>query len=175
MAHVIRTLGPIKEKEGQHGSLRIYAVQFEGSDDWVDIAQMATSTPPKVGMSLEGTITDTKYGKKFERAKSGSFSGQTRSAGKSAEEIVSIQRQVALKAAVETVRDFYAAERTIQATPLSVDLRGYVNQVINAATAFERHLETGAPAQVDIKPSDSLDAAIIALGGEEVPYEEPQV
>lgn len=99
------------------------------------------------GQEIEGDWRTDAYGNsKFEVAKSSS--GFSKGGGKSPEEIQSIQRQCALKAAVDVVRDF-----TAQLGSKPTELKDYVNQVINAATAFGRHLETGAPV---VKPQEVL-------------------
>lgn len=152
--------------DSKFGPMVKYTVQFEGMEDAVELSQKPDTAAPKAGDTLEGIIEATQYGKKFKKAQ-GTSNGFSRGQGKSPEEMTSIQRQVALKAAVEAVRDWYSTKDEVP------DLKGHVANIINTAVAFERHLESGAPMAEPKEANDTFDAATAVtdvLGGEEVPF-----
>src|SRR5688500_4252543 len=140
MSYKIKSLGPVKDVQSKYGALKVYSVQFEGSDDWVEVNQKPESAAPAVGQELEGNIEDTPYGKRFKKAQGagGSFGGSrvqdpaTRS---------SIERQSALKASVDAVRDYYAIVPDPELT-----LEKYVTKVVNVTNIFAKAI-AGADAK----------------------------
>src|SRR5215213_5803621 len=132
MSYKIKTLGPVKEVQSKYGPLKVYTIQFEGSDDWVEVNQKPESPVPTVGQELEGTIEDTQYGKRFKKAQGagGGFQGNrapdpaTRS---------SIERQSAMKASVDAVRDYY----NIVPDP-ELTLEKYVTKIVNITNVFAK-------------------------------------
>lgn len=89
----------VREYETKFGEMKSYKVRFEGSQDVVEISQKASTPAPTVGQELEGTITDTEYGKKFKKA-----FGQTGFQGGRKEDPAkqdSIMKQTSLKAAAQ--------------------------------------------------------------------------
>jgi hypothetical protein len=149
MSYKIKQLGPVSEYDTQNGKMKKYTVQFEGSDDWVELSQKPTTPAPTVGQELDGTIEDTQYGKKFKKAygAGGGFAG-----GKAQDPATrgSIERQSALKASVEAVSDYYEIVPDPELT-----LEKYVTKIVNVTNVFAK-----AIAGADAGPAPAQPSAI---------------
>jgi hypothetical protein len=165
MSYKITSVGPDKEITTQNGKFKVYSIQLEGVG-WVELMQKPETAAPNAGQELEGTVEDTQYGKRFKKAQGagGSFGGNraqdpaTRS---------SIERQSALKASVDAVRDYYAIVPDPELT-----LEKYVTKVVNVTNIF-----TKAIAGADAKQPEAQAQHSEVLGGQEVdqlPGEKPE-
>jgi hypothetical protein len=116
-SYTVTAVNGTRDWESKYGPMRSYTINLEGSDGQaamnIELAQKQTTTPPSVGQSLEGTIDwDGKFGPKFKKEQ-GSFGGGGGAPAPSAPvgkrdpgQQDSIERQVALKSAVELVNTF---------------------------------------------------------------------
>lgn len=171
----ISTLGPIKEiNSGTDKVFKVYSVQFEGSEDWIDINQKPATPAPTVGQELEGEIEKTNWGYRFKKAASGFSGGFQKGGSTDPATRTSIERQTALTRAVEAVYNC----NTLKGADLSaITLSDYSNAIMAAAAKFATYLETGKAVLVDPRQNNEtagFDQAIADLGGEEVesiPYE----
>jgi hypothetical protein len=126
--------------QGAHGEMYKYTVQLEGEADTVEVSQKPDTPAPQPGETLEGSIESTQYGKRFKKE----FKGGTGFSGgrvNSPEDRASIERQVSLKAAVETVRDFHTFTNESKFT----DLADYRDEIIITAKAFAAALGNANP------------------------------
>jgi hypothetical protein len=152
MAYSIRTLGPSESFKTQYGEMLKYTVQFEGSEDWVQINQKPDSPAPKVGDTLEGTIETTQYGKRFKKAQGpGGFTGGRQN---DPETRGSIERQSALKVASEAVYNWHMLNNDEH----RADLDTYMVEIITTAKKFQAHLGNVNP-QTTVKVEEDLPPA----------------
>jgi hypothetical protein len=118
-----------------------------------------------VGQEVEGEWKDTQYGRKFEVARSGGFTGGRTS---SPEERASIERQSALKAAVEATRDSYTipSEGVEKLSP-----EQYVAAVLMTAKKFEAFLHNnGAQTMVRDEPPVEARQAQGEINVDSIPF-----
>jgi hypothetical protein len=136
VSYKIKSVGKNKDIQSNFGPLRVYDVEFEG-EGWVEITQKPDSPAPQIGQDLDGTIEDTKWGKKFRRAQANypGGGGGFRKGGDSPETRRSIQAQSALNAAERTVFGFYSLQSDDKLT-----LEKYRDEIIMVAKAYEGHL-----------------------------------
>jgi hypothetical protein len=137
----IKTVGPVSEFPTKFGTMKKYSLQFEGSDDWVNLNQKPESPAPTVGQELEGTIEDSQFGKQFKKATqaSGAF-GAPKATDPATR--ASIEAQTSLNAAVTAVRDYYpfASEDELKGMKLS----GYIGKIIQVSKLFASSLAGSA-------------------------------
>lgn len=146
MSYTIKTVGPSKEITTKYGPLKVYSVQFEGAEDWVEINQKPESPAPTAGDNLDGTIESTQYGKRFKKAQvAGGFTGGRQT---DPETRGSIERQTALKEAREAVYNFQ-----VLADGKPSDLDAYIVEIIATAKKFQAYLGN-ANAQTTVKAED---------------------
>lgn len=120
--------GTVKTKFGEFDK---YAVQLEGETDTVELLQKPDSPALTVGQELDGTIEDTQYGKRFKKTQqAGGGFGGSRAADPATR--ASIERQSALKAAVEAMYNY--SQVYGQDEKLSVN--AYTNRIVNLTNAF---------------------------------------
>lgn len=69
MSYVISDISTdISTYSSQHGDFKSYKVRFnQTGDDVIQISQKASTPAPKVGDTLEGSIEETSFGKKFKK------------------------------------------------------------------------------------------------------------
>lgn len=107
----------------------------------------------EVGKEYEGEMKDGK----FEIARSfGGFGGRSQDPATRA----SIERQSALKAAVEAVHDYYGLMGITQDEKNPFALKTYIAQIVNVTNVFATATATGAPA-VEAKPAPKLSDVVI--------------
>jgi hypothetical protein len=135
-----------------------YTVQFEGSDDAVEVSQKPTTAAPKPGDEMDGTIETTQYGKRFKKA-AGSGDGFNRAAGPATR--ASIEAQTSLNAAVTTVRDYYALLEP--GTNSELKLSEYVGKVVQVSKVF-----AGTLAGKDVGADPVATVQEVMPGAEEV-------
>lgn len=172
MNYTVTNAMKTREYAGKYGTMHSYAMQLEGVDATVELSQKPETAPPKSGDTLDGTIEDTQYGKRFKKAQpANSFSGGTTSRQNDPDTRASIERQSALKAAVETVRDYYTwAGITIPKDKEAERLSVYVNEIANVTKTFTQVL-AGTPVVEAKTQGQVFDETIAAARADEPPIE----
>jgi len=151
MSYKIKNIGPDKEITTNNGTFKVYSLQFDGDESWVELMQKPTTPAPTVGQELEGTIETTQYGKRFKRVQAaGSFQGGRTN---DPETRGSIERQSALKAAVDTVQNHYVTTGDKPGT-----LPEYRVEVLITAKEFAGFLANANPGTT-IKADDNQPPA----------------
>ena len=60
----------VKDKpDGKFGPAKVYRISVEGVEGPIDLFQAASSTPPEVGDTLEGSVEKNDYGQYFKRTR----------------------------------------------------------------------------------------------------------
>jgi hypothetical protein len=141
-SYKVTAVNGTRDWDSKYGAMRSYTINLEGSDGQaamnVELAQKQTTTPPAPGLTLEGTIDwEGKFGPKFKKEQ-GQFSGggggsaPSPSGGKrDPGQQDSIERQVALKSAVELVSAFSLPEiEKLDSEYTKVLLTGFFEHVL---------------------------------------------
>ena len=102
--YTVKAINRQKNWSGKFGDMVSYYCLLEngeGNQAEVELAQKVSTAAPQVGQSLEGTVENGEYGKKFKKAQpaGGGFRGGPRPDDPATRD--SIERQVAVKAAAE--------------------------------------------------------------------------
>ena len=101
--YTVKAINRQKNWSGKFGDMVSYYCVLEngeGNQAEVELAQKVSTASPTVGQSLEGTVENGGYGKKFKKAQpAGGFRGGPRPDDPATRD--SIERQVAVKAAAE--------------------------------------------------------------------------
>lgn len=103
----VTTVKEPRQWSGQNGST-FYDYQvigdLDGQADMVTVTVKDQANAPKPGDTLEGTVEDGKYGKKFKKAQQGGWGGGHGGGGRTPEERESIEWQSARRDAIEFMR-----------------------------------------------------------------------
>jgi hypothetical protein len=120
-----------------------YAVELEGLSTGVELSQKPSTTPPKAGDTLNGTIESTKYGQKFKKESGGGYSGGR---GGSAPETV---RQTALKAAAGVYQGQAVAAKVV------LEMAGEFKQWLEVESVKEVFGGDMEPSPAELSKSDA--------------------
>lgn len=106
--YTIKAVNGQREWESKYGPMISYDLNLEDENGkaamQIELAQKKTTAPPTVGATLTGTIDwENKYGAKFKKEQAQGGGGGGGGRARDPKERESIERQVALKAAVELV------------------------------------------------------------------------
>jgi len=77
MSYKVETSMKTGEYAGQYGQMIKYAVKFEDQNEAVELSQKPETPAPKTGDVLEGEIEDTKWGKRFKKARVGGYGSKS--------------------------------------------------------------------------------------------------
>lgn len=133
-----------------------YTVQFEGSDDAVEVSQKPSTAAPKTGDELDGTIESTQYGKRFKKA-AGNGGGKGSYAPDPATR-ASIEAQTSLNDATTAVKDFY----TLSGPTKDMKLSDYVGKIVQVSKLF-----AGSLAGKSVESSNSVEIVKAVMPGAE--------
>lgn len=120
MQYKITDVKKLKEYEGKYGKLVSYSIQIDG--EWVQLSQKPETPAPQIGSEIEGSITDTEYGKKFKKA----------SANFTRADTASISWGEAYSSATRVAKDFCSII-ALESTPTPETIEDYVRNVDRVA------------------------------------------